>query len=126
MEITTGVPPSSSLYGLGEFTSSTGLRLTRDGLPRAMWTRDQTAATPDINTYGAWPFVMEVRPGAHAPRQCLQRPSSVEHLSAPSRSACPTAHQQLQVAASVPLPPGPCAKIVKAAKLCVHVQMRMA
>ena len=66
MEITTRVPPSSSLYGLGEFTSSTGLRLTRDGLPRAMWTRDQTAATPDINTYGAWPFVMEVRPGAQA------------------------------------------------------------
>jgi len=58
------VPAGSSLYGLGEFTSSTGLRLRRDGLPRALWTRDQTAATPDINTYGAWPFVLEVRPGA--------------------------------------------------------------
>ena len=71
MEITTLVPPSSSLYGLGEFTSSTGLRLTRDGLPRAQWTRDQTAATPDINSYGAWPFVMEVRPGVQALPQVL-------------------------------------------------------
>ena len=65
IEVTTAVPASSSLYGLGEFTSSTGLRLRRDGLPRALWTRDQTAASADINTYGAWPFVMEVRPGAH-------------------------------------------------------------
>ncbi|KAK9831002.1 hypothetical protein WJX81_007621 [Elliptochloris bilobata] len=83
LELTTSVPPSSSLYGLGEFTSSTGLRLARDGLPRALWTRDQTAASPDINTYGAWPFVMEVRPDGVAHGMLLLNSNGMEIVPGP-------------------------------------------
>ena len=63
LEITTALPPSALLYGLGESTMSTGLALARDGLPRALWTRDSAAAEPDTNSYGAHPFYLDLRPG---------------------------------------------------------------
>ncbi len=57
------MPKSSSLYGLGERTPSRGFRLPRDGIPMAQWTRDSAAADPDLNSYGSWPVLLEVREG---------------------------------------------------------------
>jgi hypothetical protein len=64
LELTTAVVPGSALFGLGERTGSAGLRLRRDGQPLALWARDCGAAFPDANLYAAWPYWLEVRPGA--------------------------------------------------------------
>ncbi|EIE19743.1 hypothetical protein COCSUDRAFT_31111 [Coccomyxa subellipsoidea C-169] len=61
MEISTTVPETAALYGLGERTSSTGLELRRDGIPLALWNRDHQAALPDQNVYGSHPILMDVR-----------------------------------------------------------------
>eukprot|EP00884_Botryococcus_braunii_P003098 jgi/Botrbrau1/1278/Bobra.0163s0061.1 len=61
IEVTTHIPKTSSLYGYSERTPSQGFRLQRDGIPMATWTRDSAAADPDLNSYGAWPFYMEIR-----------------------------------------------------------------
>lgn len=63
IEITSGIPASAVLYGLGENAPSTGLALRRDGIPYALWTRDQATEVADVNNYGAHPIIMEVRPG---------------------------------------------------------------
>lgn len=56
IELTTAIPPTSSVYGLGERTSSSAtLPLRRDGLPLALWARDSAAADADVNTYASWP-----------------------------------------------------------------------
>jgi alpha-glucosidase (family GH31 glycosyl hydrolase) len=60
MEITTAVPPDSSMYGLGERTASGGLRLPRDGRTVALWARDYPSAHPDENLYGSFPHMLEV------------------------------------------------------------------
>lgn len=64
MEVTTSLPKNSSVYGYSERTPSQGFRLQRDGIPMASWTRDSAAADPDLNSYGSWPFYMEIREGA--------------------------------------------------------------
>lgn len=64
MEISTSVPETAALYGLGERTSSTGIELRRDGIPLALWNRDHQAALPDQNVYGSHPILMDVREGA--------------------------------------------------------------
>ncbi|CAL5222310.1 g4654 [Coccomyxa viridis] len=61
MEISTAIPASATLFGLGEHTSTDGFALRRDGVPYALWTRDQTASTPNVGLYGAHPFYMDVR-----------------------------------------------------------------
>ena len=66
LEASTPVPASAVLFGAGEHISATGLALRRDGAPLTLWTRDCAAADPDQNTYGSWPFVLDVRPGARS------------------------------------------------------------
>lgn len=66
LEISTSVPETAALYGLGERTSSTGLILRRDGIPLALWNRDHQAAIPDQNVYGSHPILLDVREGVHA------------------------------------------------------------
>jgi hypothetical protein len=63
IEISTSVPDTAALYGLGERTSSTGLELRRDGIPLALWNRDHQAAVPDQNVYGSHPILLDVRQG---------------------------------------------------------------
>lgn len=63
IEISSVIPASATLYGLGENAPSTGLALRRDGIPYALWTRDQAPNVPDVNDYGAHPFILDVRPG---------------------------------------------------------------
>ena len=56
IELTTSLPATSSVYGLGERTASTPtLPLRRDGVPLALWARDSAAADADVNTYASWP-----------------------------------------------------------------------
>ena len=70
IELSSGIDPNSSLFGLEERTASGGLRLPRGGAPLAMWNHDTLAANADTNLYGSHPFVMEVRPGT-ASHLCL-------------------------------------------------------
>ena len=39
------------------------MELLKNGVPLALWTRDQPAADPDQNNYGAHPNFLEIRPG---------------------------------------------------------------
>lgn len=61
IELTTSIPPSSAIYGLGERTPSTGMQLLRQGIPMALWNRDNPAADPDENVYGSHPNYLEIR-----------------------------------------------------------------
>ena len=38
-------------------------------MPLTLWTRDCAAADPDQNTYGSWPFLIDVREGARSQMQ---------------------------------------------------------
>lgn len=68
LEISSKIPSSTTLYGLGEQASSTGFALRRDGLPYTLWTRDQPPNVPNVNSYGSHPFIMDVRKGV--PCEC--------------------------------------------------------
>jgi alpha-glucosidase (family GH31 glycosyl hydrolase) len=63
LEISSAIPTTAKLYGLGEEAPSTGFTLRRDGIPYTLWTRDQAPNVPNVNTYGAHPFIMDVREG---------------------------------------------------------------
>lgn len=63
IEVNSPIPSSATLFGNGEHISATGLPLRRDGTPLTLWTRDCAAADPDQNTYGSWPFMIDVRKG---------------------------------------------------------------
>lgn len=66
LELSSALPPSSRLYGLGESTSTTGLLLPRDGRPHTLWNHDSPAAYPGVNMYGSWPMLLDVRAGGLA------------------------------------------------------------
>lgn len=89
LELSTALQPDGALYGLGERTSSAGLRVRRDGQPLALWARDCGSAYPDVNLYSSWPYWLEVRPGARPrlPPSCMPRrpastPQAASHCSA--------------------------------------------
>ncbi|CAL5218429.1 g109 [Coccomyxa viridis] len=63
IEVNSPIPSSATLFGAGEHISATGLPLRRDGTPLTLWNRDCAAADPDQNTYGSWPFLIDVRKG---------------------------------------------------------------
>jgi hypothetical protein len=67
IEVNSLIPASATLFGAGEHISATGLPLRRDGVPLTLWTRDCAAADPDQNTYGSWPFLIDVRQGGLSP-----------------------------------------------------------
>ena len=60
LEISTSLPKSASLYGIGESTRPAGLKLA----PRSkytLWAEDVASMNPDVNLYGSLPFYMDVR-----------------------------------------------------------------
>ncbi|GAQ89474.1 Glycoside hydrolase [Klebsormidium nitens] len=60
LEISTSLPPSASLYGLGESTRPSGLRL----LPNetyTLWASDISASSRNIPLYGVHPFYTDLR-----------------------------------------------------------------
>ena len=85
LELSTALQPDATLYGLGERTSSAGLRVRRDGQPLALWARDCGSSYPDVNLYSSWPYWLEVRPGARPrlPTSCTPR-RPVTHSQAAS------------------------------------------
>lgn len=63
IELTTSVPEDSDLYGVGESSLSGGLLLPRNGKVISAWVRDSAASEPDINTYSAQPFYLQLNKG---------------------------------------------------------------
>jgi alpha-glucosidase (family GH31 glycosyl hydrolase) len=63
IELSTAVPEDADLYGLGEVTLPTGLRLPRDGRTITLYNRDTPVATPYANLYGSHPFFLQVNSG---------------------------------------------------------------
>ena len=61
LEISSAVPAGSRLYGLGEATSPSGIRIQPDGRPHTLWNHDSPAAWPGPNMYSSWPILLEVR-----------------------------------------------------------------
>ena len=64
IELSTALPASASLYGLGESVRTSGFELPRNGTVLTLWARDSPAALPNQNIYSAWPFYMDVRAGS--------------------------------------------------------------
>ena len=73
IEVNSPIPGIDTLFGLGEHISTTGLALRRDGAPLTLWTRDCAGADPDQNTYGAWPMLVDVRPGLPFQHPCFDK-----------------------------------------------------
>jgi alpha-D-xyloside xylohydrolase len=65
IEISTQLPSTAALFGLGESTRPDGLRLKK-GKSYTLWTTDIAALFPDIDLYSAWPFYIDVREGGAA------------------------------------------------------------
>ncbi|KAK9816809.1 hypothetical protein WJX72_005317 [[Myrmecia] bisecta] len=61
LSISTVLPENATLYGLGEQTRTTGLRLPRGGDTITLWDRDINAGTTNTNLYGSQPFYIDVR-----------------------------------------------------------------
>jgi alpha-glucosidase (family GH31 glycosyl hydrolase) len=62
LEISSQLPYKSALYGLGESTRPDGLRLAH-GRQYTLWATDIGSWNIDIDLYGVYPFVMDVRDG---------------------------------------------------------------
>jgi alpha-D-xyloside xylohydrolase len=65
LEISSQLPYKSALYGLGESTRPDGLRLAH-GRQYTLWATDIGSWNIDIDLYGTYPFVMDVRDGGKA------------------------------------------------------------
>ena len=64
------MPEDADLYGLGEVTLPTGLKLPRDNRIITLFNRDLPAAVPYANLYGSHPFLLQVNKG-EGQRWCL-------------------------------------------------------
>lgn len=60
IELSNNVPEDADLYGLGEVTLPTGLRLPRDGRTITLFNSDMANFVPDVNLYGSHPFYLQV------------------------------------------------------------------
>jgi len=65
LEISSQLPFKSALYGLGESSRPDGLRLAHNR-QYTMWATDIGSWNIDIDLYGTFPFVMDVREGGLA------------------------------------------------------------
>jgi alpha-D-xyloside xylohydrolase len=65
IEVSTQLPSTAALFGLGESTRPDGLRLKK-GKSYTLWTTDIAALFPDIDLYSSWPFYIDVREGGAA------------------------------------------------------------
>ncbi|MFS8028591.1 putative alpha-D-xyloside xylohydrolase [Helianthus anomalus] len=60
LEISTQLPKTASLYGLGENTQPHGIKLYPND-PYTLWTTDQSAINLNMDLYGSHPVYMDVR-----------------------------------------------------------------
>ncbi|XP_057830354.1 alpha-xylosidase 1 [Cryptomeria japonica] len=65
LEISTGLPSTASLYGLGESTRP-GFMLNRNGSQYTLWNQDVLSLNLYLDLYGSHPFYMDVRAGGIA------------------------------------------------------------
>ncbi|GLJ21746.1 hypothetical protein SUGI_0405690 [Cryptomeria japonica] len=65
LEITTSLPTSTSLYGLGENTQSNGIKILPNQ-PYTLYATDISPAELYTNLYGSHPFYMDLRKGGVA------------------------------------------------------------
>jgi alpha-D-xyloside xylohydrolase len=65
LEVSSQLPHKSVLYGLGENTHRDGPRLEH-GRTYTLWATDIGSWIPDIDLYGTYPFVMDLRAGGVA------------------------------------------------------------
>ncbi|KAH9288316.1 hypothetical protein KI387_032433 [Taxus chinensis] len=65
LEISTGLPSTASLYGLGESTRP-GFMLNRNGSQYTLWNLDIGSVNLYLDLYGFHPFYMDVRAGGVA------------------------------------------------------------
>ena len=63
IEISTNVPEDADLYGLGEVTIPTGLKLPRDNRIITLFNADTSSLVPYRNLYGSHPFLLQVNKG---------------------------------------------------------------
>ena len=59
IELSTALPPTNHLFGVGEYSRSTGLPLV-PGSSTTLWARDMAAANFDTNLYGSHPFYVSL------------------------------------------------------------------
>ena len=52
-------------------------------MPLTLWTRDCAAADPDQNTYGSWPFLIDVRQGVPSDLHVLKQTLSWRGSASP-------------------------------------------
>lgn len=62
LEISTHLPSSATLFGLGERTQPHGLPLVK-GKTYSLWATDLGSTTLDVDLYGVYPYYMDVRDG---------------------------------------------------------------
>lgn len=62
LELSTQVPASAALFGLGESTRPDGLPLVK-GKTYSLWATDIGAMNANVDLYGAYPFYLDVRAG---------------------------------------------------------------
>jgi alpha-glucosidase/alpha-D-xyloside xylohydrolase len=62
LEISTQIPASATLFGLGESTRPDGLPLAK-GRTYTLWATDIGAMNANVDLYGAYPYYMDVREG---------------------------------------------------------------
>lgn len=77
IEISTQLPSTATLFGLGESSRPDGLKLKK-GKTYTLWTTDIAALFPDIDLYGAWPFYIDVRDGGAAHGVLLLNSNAME------------------------------------------------
>ncbi|PRW45700.1 alpha-glucosidase isoform A [Chlorella sorokiniana] len=84
LEISTHLSSSAYVYGAGERASETA-RMTRNGYPYVLWTRDIAPTTAMVNSYGAWPFVMVLESDGTAWGALLLNSNGQEMAALPDR-----------------------------------------
>lgn len=57
------MPEDADLYGLGEVTIPTGLKLPRDNRIITLFNADTSSLVPYRNLYGSHPFLLQVNKG---------------------------------------------------------------
>lgn len=77
IEISTQLPSTASLYGLGESSRPDGLKL-KQGKVYTLWTTDIAALFGDVDLYSAWPFYIDVRDGGSSHGVLLLNSNGIE------------------------------------------------
>lgn len=77
IEISTQLPSTAALFGLGESSRPDGLKLKK-GKVYTLWTTDIAALFGDVDLYGAWPFYVDVRDGGMSHGVLLMNSNGME------------------------------------------------